>query len=1208
MPAPAGVASQEPGLLSSTRSTIAPDALDAATTATTARPKNAGYVVHAATNRSSFGRTPLAGFVAIILVSLVALVTVLFAHIASPPRYPPGSLPPDAKGGGAGACRQSWMSPSYLHISGTSLPLFRLWSSRVPEAHARFFVPRSPSPSPAPNPDSTAFGREYSRLGAGPWGLYLYREEGWDDDPFEPHVGHGAASTDPTPRAFALTGIPVIFVPGNAGSFRQVRSLASAASRAYYELPGVRRKGIGSKEGGRPLDFFTLDFNDDFSAFHGQTLLDQAEYLADSIRYILSLYHQESNAIQGRPDPTSVIVIGHSMGGIVARAALLHPHYQSGSISTLVTIATPHAVPPVTVDRGVDRVYDNINSYWRRAHHLEAMSSPPSRRDLRGEAELSNLVLVSISGGISDTTVASESASLTSIMPLNDSHGFTVFTTAIPGVQTPIDHLAMLWCRQLVETVATALLAIVDVRSPLGVLPREARVGKLAERLLGAIESHPVKPEGRKSTLESLERGQHGRELAIGERLSLRGHGDKRSTFVLPIPPRRTYGSARVFSLLTSANIGRSLDSLVEVYACGKNESAPESTRSSSCTSLFPSFVTTIPISPHSAQSPILPAPAEDGTMAFLNVDVSQLESQDLIVVVVKPGNAWLLAEFGDKDRRIHTVDKSAFQLMLGGFKIENFPTTPSLISELWLPALDSSLLTFKMKVFRSDCQGEHREYSMPAYFYHLSATDPIRTLADSSTVLFAPLLRQYSSLLHESKYFPNVREASLYTHASGPYLPAPASPFVSSGARLQLIVDPTCARENSRASADVAIEIKLDLWASLGNLAMRYRMAVVAFPFALILLVFACQLRDYNSGHSFPPFATALGTFARHHLMPLLGGLVALSFLQSVMLGTRLSFVEAKLASADAHFLPSLPPRWISEMLLGNQGPFFAFLGAFILFTMLSVVVLEYAALYLLVTVLARLVRLIRQRGPSQMRSFVTLVEPRETLPLQRIVTMGALGLLVLFFAPYQFAFLVLFLVHLLSTVRALLLAQDASAPSTPASTRRLWDRYHYSFVSLLVMIGLLPINAMILAVWVRNLAVGWLAPFSTDHNVLNILGFLLNVEALHSGKMLQRTPGPTASTVSIALPLIAAGFALLYGIRWTYNIYPLANAFFLWLSSNHSHHLVGALNEAVKAKRRLSISTAGQHVQSSSVKQLSSSALSPSPAPRTPTKRQFL
>lgn len=121
---------------------------------------------------------------------------------------------------------------------------------------------------------------------------------------------------------------------------------------------------------------------------------------------------------------------------------------------------------------------------------------------------------------------------------------------------------------------------------------------------------------------------------------------------------------------------------------------------------------------------------------------------------------------------------------------------------------------------------------------------------ADSpNRALFAPLVRQYSPLLHESKYYPNIRQASLYTHSSGPYLPSPASPFASSGSRLQFFLDPTCSRDGTGAPADLAIEIKVDLWATLGGLIMRYRMAAVSFPFAIIMLVLARQLKEYNAG-----------------------------------------------------------------------------------------------------------------------------------------------------------------------------------------------------------------------------------------------------------------------------------------------------------------------------------------------------------------------
>jgi glycosylphosphatidylinositol deacylase len=44
--------------------------------------------------------------------------------------------------------------------------------------------------------------------------------------------------------------------------------------------------------------------------------------------------------------------------------------------------------------------------------------------------------------------------------------------------------------------------------------------------------------------------------------------------------------------------------------------------------------------------------------------------------------------------------------LLLNGAKIAAFPSSPSLVSEIWLPALDTSLLSLKLHVYRSSCQG----------------------------------------------------------------------------------------------------------------------------------------------------------------------------------------------------------------------------------------------------------------------------------------------------------------------------------------------------------------------------------------------------------------------------------------------------------------------------------------------------------------------
>lgn len=54
--------------------------------------------------------------------------------------------------------------------------------------------------------------------------------------------------------------------------------------------------------------------------------------------------------------------------------------------------------------------------------------------------------------------------------------------------------------------------------------------------------------------------------------------------------------------------------------------------------------------------------------------------------------------------------------------------------------------------------------------------------------------------------------------------------------------------------------------------------------------------------------------------------------------------------------------------------------------------------------------------------------------------------------------------------------------------------------------MLCVLPINLPVLVVWVHNLAVHWLTPFSSHHNVLSIMPFILLVETLTCGKMIPR------------------------------------------------------------------------------------------------------
>lgn len=50
-------------------------------------------------------------------------------------------------------------------------------------------------------------------------------------------------------------GVPVLFAPGNAGSYRQIRSFAAAAARQYYASPGKPHSRLLAANH-QELDFF----------------------------------------------------------------------------------------------------------------------------------------------------------------------------------------------------------------------------------------------------------------------------------------------------------------------------------------------------------------------------------------------------------------------------------------------------------------------------------------------------------------------------------------------------------------------------------------------------------------------------------------------------------------------------------------------------------------------------------------------------------------------------------------------------------------------------------------------------------------------------------------------------------------------------------------------------------------------------------------
>jgi len=938
------------------------------------------------------------------------------------------------------------------------------------------------------------FDTEHTRF-ASKYSLYLYREWGIDEE-------------------FTVKGVPVLFIPGNAGSYKQVRSLAAEA--AYHYHNSVQHESGAGKGERRPLDFFSVDFNEDFTAFHGQTLLDQAEYLNDAITYILSLYHtpgrfQRDTAL---PDPTSVIIVGHSMGGVVARTMVTMPNYQANSINTIVTLSAPHARPPVSFDGDIVRTYKGVNDYWRDAYAQKwAVDNP-----------LWHVTLISIAGGGLDTIVSSDYASIASLVP--ETHGFTVFSSSIPSCWTGADHLAITWCDQVRKSVVRALYDVVDVSRATQTLPRKSRMHGFKKWFLTGLEDVAEKELSRKEAQILLTIQEDSGTVSQGERLILRDLGrsaQKPKAYLLPIPP--TDSSSSKLSLLTNER----LDALgehgqLEVLLCSMSPSHPGSSTAAysmhvdlsgddpGATRLAcKNAASDVILLPESVGHSDVPFRSEQAPFSYLQYDVVELKEFEFVVIIDKAGGhntGWAVAEFSTASESTIDIDYSLQRLLATGVSI-NLPARRSLMTEVKIPALHSSLLAYNLHISEQTCdRGE----------------------------IFAPLLRQYITDVYESKFFVNVKNAMINLHGVSPYLPSALhSKPLSNGLSLQIWLDPTC-------SSSVDVTIKVDVLGSLGKLWMRYRIVFAAFPLLIVALVLRQQFRTYDQTGVFMSFAQGLNE-CLHSSLPL--ALAALTCLSITLAGAQHQSNKQRPHDGKPGNVTTFPDSANNELLLGSDDPFFWFLvPLFGLMCTAICIAVNYLAL-VLTYIFAFLYTFVKSSSIQNAEGKRTPGSFAVTSTRQRVLTTLILLSLVSTVIPYHFAYTVLCIVQLVTCVRGFRLAKESQLDGN-------YNFYNYAHSIFILMLWILPINLPVLVVWVRNLEVHWLTPFSSHHNVLSIMPFILLVETLSTGRMVPRVQPGISLLTNVFLFSIGA-YAAVYGVTYAYVLHYLANILCAWLVAIH-------------------------------------------------------
>lgn len=164
----------------------------------------------------------------------------------------------------------------------------------------------------------------------------------------------------------------------------------------------------------------SFNFKEEPTGLDANAILEQAVYVNQCVKGAKSKWPE-----------ASVILIGHSMGGLVSGVVPNLPDYECGSVSAIISIATPWKRPLVPIDAAMVNLYS-----W--------MSK--SLADLQLKMPLAPKY-ISLITGQRDLQVDSN----LSILPHTSTNFHNIFFSSIPGCWANPDHISSLNCKSNIE-------------------------------------------------------------------------------------------------------------------------------------------------------------------------------------------------------------------------------------------------------------------------------------------------------------------------------------------------------------------------------------------------------------------------------------------------------------------------------------------------------------------------------------------------------------------------------------------------------------------------------------------------------------------------------------------------------------------------------------------------------------------------------------
>jgi pimeloyl-ACP methyl ester carboxylesterase len=265
-------------------------------------------------------------------------------------------------------------------------------------------------------------------------------------------------------------GRTVIYVPGHEGTYMQARSLGAhgtTLTRHGKDIPRrelndlLRRLMDGSMSASASnvndflFDVYAVDFGGEGGGIHGSRLFAQSTFVVSALERIADECRNDEDRDMENHVENEIIIVAHSIGGLVARRAALlvnQKRQKDGKlplVKSVITLATPHGGIPFIFDSSVYRFQWDMEKMQEWLYLLNTTA-------------VYNLPVISISGGLRDELIPPSSCRIdgkntisvlaTNIVnsPDNRDYSFTNFG---------MDHNAIVWCHGVLSFVREVIHA-----------------------------------------------------------------------------------------------------------------------------------------------------------------------------------------------------------------------------------------------------------------------------------------------------------------------------------------------------------------------------------------------------------------------------------------------------------------------------------------------------------------------------------------------------------------------------------------------------------------------------------------------------------------------------------------------------------------------------------------------------------------------------